>query len=372
VAEQVLAYARPAGWSRYQRTAAGYPTTGYTPPDPTAGGYESSAANTGVEPYGLSLVTVTPGMQIPAANITPSSTVLTADAQGNLAISTAGITLTGLNLATGFIDVNAANVTIQQCKIQGYNETVQTANKSLVSCTKQPAMNTVIVDCTLIPVYPGAAWNGITGHDFTAQRCRIEHTVDGFGVYNANTGFKTSALSILIEACYVTNMIYVSPDANHTSDTPVSHTHNDGWQIQGCGPGSNVEMRYSTILGWCDATLPSPWNDITRSSSTPNAAGGYNIHYPYYQSNSMLQITQGVAAVTGLNIHNNVFGGGAYCINVGSGTYSSFGSIVNNKFHLDQRPDAARAMSIPTTATGVTVSGNTDYATGTAVAAVFF
>lgn len=212
------------------------------------GGYWRRRSRSDLIPTGLTKIR-------PSAATTgvPAGTVLTENrpANGQLAITTAGTVLDGLDIY-GQVYVQAANVTIRRCRIRGRNATT---NESLIQATSASVSSLLVEDCTLRPDFPSYWLNGFLGSNFTVRRCDISRCVDGFGVYNTNA--PGTPLNVTIESNYVHDFSYYSPDPNHTND---NQTHNDGIQIQG---GTGAIIRYNLIdsyfatdVGTGNQTLP--------------------------------------------------------------------------------------------------------------------
>jgi hypothetical protein len=113
--------------------------------------------------------------------------------------------------------------------------------------------------------------------------------------------------------------------------------------------------------------------DFSPTSPDPTT-GGYNLHYPYRQSNSAIQITTEGSPVNGIYIHDNWLDGGAYTVNIGlpkgGQTYGTGQRIIGNKFGQNQRPDSPAYISAPSDggANGTwTITGNVLESTGAAV-----
>jgi len=292
------------------------------------------------------------GQAKPVASNTgvPAGTVLTVH-NGDMTISTPGTVLDSLDIH-GRVSVTAANVTIKRCRVRG-NATLVT-NVGLINATNAAVSNLLIEDCTLAPDVPSIWWNGITGHDFTARRCNVYGTVDGVGIFNTNND--GGPVNVVVTSCYIHDLAYFSPDSNHAADQPVSHTHNDCVQVQG---GTDIELGWNNLQGFCSPVYGS---DISLDAAHANSSGGYNIHAPYLQASSAIQINvRGSFVPGGFNIHDNWIDGGAYSINTEAATYPNFGTISNNVFGDQQRPDNPAYMSVPKSAT---VTGNVHEATG--------
>lgn len=312
----------------------------------------------GVAPWiaaGGSWTTILPNMAVPG-------TSLTSDAQGNIVVTTANTTLYRLILPTGYVKVQADSCTVDQCDVDGFDETNQILTKGLVDGNHANATNLVVTDCTLIPAHPGAAWNAVMGHEYTARRLIVQG-VDAFGAYPAS-GHTSDPVTVLIEGCFDPDgLIFISPDANHTGDSPVSATHNDWFQIQGAPAGSDIEVRYSTISGMLSTTV----GDSQDTAGSPNARGGWNKNAPLLQATSCVMLTPNVSSIHGVNVHHNWMDGGQVAVN-GIGCSSADGGItLTSNLHGPNTRFPTSAYEIDAAVTSVTSTGNTFIADGSTV-----
>lgn len=330
----------------------------YNGPTPSALIQPGVDYQVGVEPFvdaGAVLTTILPNMAVPG-------TTLTSDSNGSIVVTTANTTLYRLYLPTGYVQVKADNCLVDQCNVGGYNETVQTANKGLVDGNNVNATNLKIRDTTLIPTIAFACWTGIMGHHWTATRVKIRNTVDGLGAYPPS-GHTSDPMTILVDGVDGNELAYISPDLNHPSDSPVSHTHNDWFQIQGAPTGSSIEIRFSNMQGFQSHTV----GDWQYSPASHNSRGGWNNNYPADQTTSCLMLTPNVSSIHGINMHNNWCDGGQIVVN-GIGLSAADGGITltGNK-HGRNTVFNTSAYEIATSATSISASGNTYIDNGAAV-----
>lgn len=358
VTQLVTRYAVAGAWVFPGRTPD-TPPDGYSPPTPSALLQPRIDYDTGVEPWvagGASLTTVLPNMAIPG-------TSLTSDSRGSIVVTVANTHLYRLHLPTGYVQVKAANCLVEQCLIEGYNETTQTANKGLVDGNNAAATGMIVRDSTLIPAVPGAAWTGIMGHHWTLTRAKIRNTVDCLGAYPA-AGHTSDPVIVLVDGCDGDEMAFISPDANHSGDAvPPGHlgkTHNDWFQIQGAPPGSSIEIRYSKMAAFLSHTV----GDWQYSSTNKNALGGYNDKYPADQSTSGLMLTPNVSSIHNVNLHDCWGDGGQVFVN-GIGCSAADGGITIT--NMKQGPSTvfpAQMYSVDAAVPGVTATGNVKTADG--------
>ena len=225
------------------------------------------------------------GSYEPSASTTGHSGSLTL-LSGNQTITTAGTTIENRDI-TGKVIVQAANVTIRNCRIRGAG--AESSNTALVFASSGSVSNLLIEDCTLVPDTPSVWWNGINGHDFTARRCNIYHTVDGCGLFNnSNPG---GPINVTIEGCYIHDLSYITPDPNHTGD---NQTHNDGIQLQG---GSGAIIRWNSINAYYSATVGT--------QPTPKTGTVGNPGYDQGGALACLMFNNDVGATTEVNIYEN-------------------------------------------------------------------
>lgn len=171
--------------------------------------------------------------------------------------SSAGTLLEGLDIY-GRIKVQAANVTVRNCRVRGANNV--TGNTALIDCNHVNAANVLIENCDLRPDFPTYWLNALIGHDYSARFCNMWNVVDGCGVYNNYN--KNALANVLIEANYIHDLAYYSPDPNQRDN----NSHNDGIQIQGNGGvtirGNTITANVSTTAGAGssqDIPRPNPW-----------------------------------------------------------------------------------------------------------------
>ncbi len=211
----------------------------------------------------------------PFSTLTPYS--------GNITITTAGTVLQGLDIA-GQVIVKAANVTISSCRVRG-NSTLSN-NSALIDCNNAAVSNCLVEDCLLVPDTPSIWWDGVIGHDYTAQRCEVYNTVDGFGVYNING----ANANVTLYGNYVHDLSYFYPDPNHSGGTdPINNgTHNDCMQVQG---GANILVEGNNFYGILST--------VVGTQPTPRP-----------QSGTIFIVQQNVNAVSNCVIQNNWLDGG--------------------------------------------------------------
>jgi hypothetical protein len=226
--------------------------------------------------------------------------------RGDITITTPGTVIDSMDVY-GFIKVRAANVTIRNSYIHGG---VATSNTGLVDAMYGAAINTTVLNDTLVPDYPSVWIDGVFGHDMTVKGSNMWNVVDGIGTFKPGLS-ATGNDNVNIEGNYVHDLFYAAPDPNHGDN----HTHNDGIQIQG---GGNIRIVGNTLL--CLAGTAS------------------NMRSPYYPAatGQAIALTPNASAIHDLVIDGNWMDGGAQSIGGTTALGLNSGiSITNNRFgHL--------------------------------------
>ena len=308
----------------YSNGTSGAPAFGTYMPDSTTTGYNGYYAAT------------------PFSTLTPYS--------GDITITTAGTTITGLDIS-GQILVRAANVTISSCRVRG-NSTLS-SNSACIDCNSGSASNVLIQDCLLVPDYPSVWWDGVIGHDYTAQRCEVYSTVDGFGVYNSTNS--NGPANVNISGNYVHDLSYFYPDINHYQNgTGDDHTHNDCVQIQG---NSNITITGNNFQAFASATAG---NGSTQDAYYPCVTGQVITYSPSAQ----------IGPITNVLVQQNwLHGGSRGIVAIQAGwPASDIGSIINNQFGGDQHD--TNVLQLDNTLTYDNISGNVNLLTGLPVTPV--
>lgn len=230
--------------------------------------------------------------------------------------SSAGTLLEGLDIF-GRVKVQAANVTIRNCRVRGANNV--SGNTALIDCNHPNASNVLIENCDLRPDFPSIWLNAVIGHNYTIRYCHIWDVVDGLGVYNSYA--PTAHADVTIEANFIHDLAYFSPDPNHNDN----RTHNDGIQIQGNGW---ITIRGNTV-----------WANVGSAGQSNQA--GVPAPNPYYPSvtGQAIGITPNVSVVTNTLIELNWIDYGAQSITIASGNVGDTNTtalVRLNKFGRNQ------------------------------------
>jgi hypothetical protein len=239
----------------------------------------------------------------------PAGTALTV-MNGNLTITTAGATYSGLDIH-GFVKVEAPNVTIKDSIIRGG---VAPSDIGLVNDTDDSATNFLIEDSELVPMDPSVQIDGIKGWNYTALRVDIHGTTDGAKMYGPNA---------TIEDSYIHGLVTYAHDPDHGG----GESHNDGVQILS---GTNLKIIGNTIEGG---------------------------------SNTALMITQDHGTTSNVMFANNWVSGGACSINMTPEPLGSLSGIsLDNNIFTDN--STKHCPILDTTHTNLNVSGNVFAGTG--------
>jgi hypothetical protein len=288
--------------------------------------YESTAGSpttvsiTGLQAWGIPTKTaaatpaVTTAQPGPTNTGVPDGTVLTRRS-GDWTISTPGV-YSGFDVH-GVVRVTASDVTIKNSILRGG---VATSDIGIVNAI-YGTHNVVIEDSEIVPEYPSAYIDGVTGGGYTLRRVDIHGTVDGAKIFGDNTTITQS---------WIHDLTHYASDPNQGG----AASHNDDVQVLG---GRNLLISGNTLVG---------------------------------ASNSAMQVTQTRSAVAYLTFTGNWAGYGACTVNLQDKPLTSMSqiSLTNNKFGKNSTYGCA-IISYP----GVTYtsSGNT-WLDGTAPVAVVY
>lgn len=212
--------------------------------------------------------------------------------------------------------INTNNVTVRKCRIRGYKNSASTS-LPFVRLYQTGVTGTVLEDCTISPDSANreVGQNAVQGFGFTARRCQVTGVVDGFVLMNGDP--------VIIEACYVNNLIYYAVDPAQTDGS-----HNDCVQVEG-GIGH-------TILG-CYFVAPD-------------------------ENNAAIQVTQNDGLTQQLVISKNWMGGGrAATLNLAEKAQGAIGVSITDNVFLGNNGTASHwdIISDSLTRDSWTYSGNT-------------
>lgn len=156
---------------------------------------------------------------------------------------------------TQYIDVDAANVTFVNCYFSAGGSLT---TGGLVNCKTANCSNIKFYRCTFIPSTTSDRRDAVYGHDYTVERCHIEHTVDGFAVANQFS----SASNVYLLGNWIGNLSWYADDRGAHADG----THNDGVQVHS---GTNVYIIGNAFYGYKYNVLGTPALDGSANNLYP-------------------------------------------------------------------------------------------------------
>lgn len=175
----------------------------------------------------------------------------------------------------------------------------------------------IIEDCEISPYATNDSVNGIRGCGYTLRRTLIHNVVDGIDLFRNGSN---EQLGVLIEASYVTDLIYYNTVGNHGDN----RTHNDGLQWAG-GTGWEMNGARLEALGPAVGTMGS------------DQAPAYPV------VGNTMSCTSNAGPATGMNVHNSWFDGGFHdfiaIVTSNTATRTNLGSMNNNKFGSKTKQD---------------------------------
>lgn len=235
--------------------------------------------------------------------------------------STQTLTITQDNLVLqnltiyGDLKIQAKNVTIRGCVLRGGSH-IPSGNTGVVDCNSALCFGAVVEDCLIDPQVPNYYRDGIVGHEYTARRCHVRYTNDGFGAFITNAN--GTNCNVTLEANYVHDLTYWFPDPAHTDGT-----HNDCLQIQG---GANIHVIGNNFHG----------------TSVKGAGSGNNPDKPRLLSESpamingsciIVQKQSTTAPLVNVVIEKNWINGGLTGFNMKPGNYTFRDNLVGRDWY---------------------------------------
>lgn len=313
---------------------------------------EPIIGNTGIQPFYASSLD----------NVVGNTTTFTTDDE----------VIEGYNFL-GIVQPRADNVTLRNCKINGYPVTTTPGEgTALVDCTHSLCTNFKIEWCDLKPQAPHWNWDSaIKGRHFTMRYCRLRECTDDVNIHVYTDGFT----HVVMEQNLFENVAFWTGQTGGIVHPQDAFTHNDSIQHIG-GRGSRIrgnafQTYYKRQYGhWEDLggggagtepyvgiginDLPQgapryggPWvpggdsltwpglNTLPDRGSGTEATGRYN-----RGSLSGLQIGRNLGASYELEVWGNWFYGSAFAINGGGNYYPGnnefLGTFYRNRFSRDQ------------------------------------
>lgn len=277
---------------------------------------------------------------------------------GDQNIRTAGTIIKNKRIE-GYVVVNAANVTLENCEIVG-RDVGYAGYAGLVQCN---STGTFLNRCTIKPAYPRYFLNGMNGAGYRAYRCNISHVTDGLAMKGNNC---------IAEGCYIHDLSFFDGKdtlngngSEHATDTRFpGWTHNDGVQIYGFA-GNKVEG--CTILGYFSSSAGN-----YHTAMVDGCPGGNNNGrvFPLRNYAHGVFVSPTSAVLTNTIVRNNWIEGGE--VGIQSSTqgrgFDSGNSVVidGNRLGCDQKagytgnpPTANLLISVISTLGSFTVVNNT-------------
>ena len=262
--------------------------------------------------------------------------------QPGATLNSSGLTYTAIHF-TGDVTIASPNITLNDCIVDG-KITCQSSNAKISNCIvtggsgktgnqwlikASAGTGTYIEFTTLHPTSPYDGWNGIGERNYTAYRCEIYNTTDGFSSYPASSG---QATNVIEQGCYVHDLLQFAPD---TQNGNRAQTHNDCHQTQG-GSGTQI---------------------VGNSHVANNGSGFGSTSYNPQINMSCIMMNANVGHTTGLVVTDNWFDYGIVAVNgtaLGSGDSvtverNRFGSHQNRSIGLAK----ASAYTMPTSGANI-------------------
>lgn len=173
---------------------------------------------------------------------------------GSTTITTDGVVIENADISS-YIIVDAANVTFYNCYFSAGGSLT---DGGMVDCKTANCSNIRFYRCTFIPAITSDRRDAVYGHDYTVERCHIEHVVDGFGVANQYS----SLSNVHIIGNWIGNLSWYADDRGAHSDG----THNDGVQVHS---GTNIWIVGNAFYGYKYNALGTPALDGSAANLYP-------------------------------------------------------------------------------------------------------
>lgn len=228
-----------------------------------------------------------------------------------------------------------------------------TVTTTLIKSQANHAVRPILEFCDIIPRTPSAYVTGVGSKFYHLHRCFIDQTIDAFAAYST---LSDGLANVLIEGCYVPQMVRFAPDYANGDREEV---HADDLQARGNNaPGvgaSDIILRGNSFNARWHPTLGQRGTALSNVSNLACV---------------MLSLDAALQSTYNLTIDQNWLRGGNATINGGDWQGSGSLVITNNRF---ERPgsatDAPRFSMLlaPASEPYRTVSGNTYIDNGAAV-----
>lgn len=194
----------------------------------------------------------------PAKNVGVHVGVTRTAYSGPTTITTDGTIVQNKNV-TQYIDVDAANVTFINCYFSA-GGALDTGG--LVNCKTANCSNIRFFRCTFKPSTMSDRRDAVYGHHYTAERCHIERTVDGFAVANQFS----SNNDVHILGNWIGNLSWYENDKHADNSGHNDGTHNDGVQVHS---GTNTWIIGNAFYGYKYNALGTPALDSSADNLYP-------------------------------------------------------------------------------------------------------
>lgn len=235
---------------------------------------------------------------VPGDNVGVYNSVVRTAYSGPTTITTNGTTIRDQNISQ-YITINAANVTFINCYFSagGLNTPGGMAQCSGANCS-----NIQFYRCTFSPSTYSYSRDAVYGHDYTVERCHIEHTVDGCAVANQYA----APANVNILGSWIGNLAWFANDGGIHSDG----THNDGIQVHS---GTNIHIRGNAFYGYKFNALGTPVLDSSANNRHPQIGqilmakteAYYHVSDVHFNDNFIWGGDNGVKAASECSIHNS-------------------------------------------------------------------
>lgn len=240
---------------------------------------------------------------VPGVNVGVYSSVARTAYSGPTTITTNGMTIQNQNI-TQYIDVNAKDVTFINCYFSAGGDL---STGGMVNCKSATCENIRFSRCTFMPATMSDRRDAVYGHDYTAERCHIERTVDGFAVANQYA----AAANVHLLGNWIGNLAWYNDDRQGQGNGGHNDgTHNDGVQIHS---GTNIHIQGNAFYGYKFNALGTPALDSSADNRYPqigqilmaSTAAYYHVGDVHFNSNFIWGGDNGVKTSSKCSIHNS-------------------------------------------------------------------
>ncbi|PID98818.1 hypothetical protein CSA80_03860 [Candidatus Saccharibacteria bacterium] len=233
------------------------------------------------------------GVTVPEPNVNVGvyPTVARTAYTGPTTITTPGTVVEDKDI-TQYITVNAPDVTFRNCYFSAGGDL---NHGGMVDCKTANCSNIRFYRCTFIPSTCSDRRDAVYGHDYTIERCHIEHTVDGLAVVNQHA----AAVNVRVLGNWIGNLSWYADDRGAHADG----THNDCIQMHS---GTGLEVVGNAFYGYKYNVLGTPALDGSADNRHPQVG------------QIILTQTAAYYHVGDIHVRNNFIWGGANCLKYAS------------------------------------------------------